>query len=153
MWTRRTLADNVRYMGTIRHVIEVNAPVDRAFRVWNDLENLPTFFDLVDTVNVDDDSAEIHYRGMLGRPRVIHLIITESVPNHVLSWKVVDSSVPLSGSITFEEAGKQTFITFVFSFNPPLVRVGDAITAILRYPHKNLEKGLSNIAEFLEKQE
>ncbi len=150
MWTPSTLADNVRDMGTIRHVIEVKAPVDRAFRVWSDLENLSRFFERVDSVQVGDDSTVVSYRGLLGRARTLSIIITDSVTNHVLSWKVIESSVSLSGSLIFEEAGKSTFITFVFSFDPPLVRVGDAVTSILKYPHEDLETGLTNIAEFLE---
>lgn len=137
-------------MGTIRHVIEVKAPVDRAFRVWSDFENLPRFFQRVESVEVGDESTVLNYRGMLGRSRSINIIITDSVSNHMLSWKVTETTVPLSGSLIFEEAGKSTFITFVFSFDPPLVRVGDAVTAILKYPHEDLETGLTNIAEFLE---
>ena len=140
-------------MGTVRHVIEINAPVDKVFRAWNDFSALDEYFDLVTQVSIepDQDKVTIEYRGITGGQRSVELQVTERVTNRVLAWKVAGfRDQPMAGSFTFESSGATTFVTFVFSFDPPLARLGDILTDLFRYPQTDLVEGLNRFSNAME---
>ena len=90
------------------------------------------------------------YKGALGIKRRVKMVITETVQEHIISWKVIESEIAIAGSVAFEEAGAETFVTFVLSYKAPLVRLGDLISTIFKYPHSQLRRGLDRFTQELE---
>lgn len=136
-------------MATIRHVISVHAPVSKVWRLWSTFENLGDHFEDVESVRHEDGLFVIAFRNLVGKDRELHLTITESVPDRTIAFKGAERDV--AGSVGFEAAGQHTFVTFVLSYDPPAARLGDVISAVLRYPSSQIREGLHSYHEAMER--
>ncbi len=136
-------------MATIRHVMSVHAPVSKVWRLWSTFENLVDHFDVVESVRVQDGIFVIVFKNLIGNDRELHVTITESVPNRTIAFKAAESDV--AGCIGFEAAGQHTFVTFVFSYDPPAGRFGDIFSNLLKYPSSQIRDGLFSYHEAMER--
>lgn len=127
-------------MATIRHVICVHAPVSKVWRFWSTFENFSDHFEDIESVRVEDGLFVMAFKNLTGKDRELHLTITESVPDRTIAFKAAESDV--AGSIGFEAAGQHTFVTFVFSYDPPAGRFGDIVSSLLNYPSSQIRDGL-----------
>lgn len=108
--------------------------------MWSTFENFEEHFEDVEEVRVEDDLFVIAFKNLIGKDRELHLSITESVPDRTLAFKATERDV--AGSIGFEAAGQHTFVTFVLSYDPPAARLGDIVSAMLKYPSSQIRDGL-----------
>jgi len=139
-------------MGIIRHVLAFEAPVDRVFSRFTDIPDVSKHFEelLEDARKLEDGKYEVLYRSLLGKTHPLTVTRTEIVPDRFVAWKVEEGKIPLTLSIGFENAGAQTFATFVLCYDPPGVRLGDVLSDMMKYPHKRLENGLRRLVDEVE---
>ncbi len=139
-------------MGTIRHVISIQAPPDRVFERFDDLAALSRHFEglIDDARKLSDGEYEIAYKSLIGRTHLLTVERTESIDGRLLAWRTQNGKVPITASVSLEHAGAQTFATFVLCYDPPGVRLGDVISELMQYPHKRLSAGLAKLVDDLE---
>lgn len=127
-------------MATIRHVVSVHAPVMRVWRLWSTFEGLEQHFGPLDAVSWNGDVATLVYSGLFGSQRSMRLKLTDRVEGRLIAFNSPD--MDLAGSISFEAAGQHTYVTFVFSFDPPASRLGDMVSELTHYPSAAIQDGL-----------
>lgn len=127
-------------MATLRHVVSVHAPVMRVWRLWSTLEGLEQHFGPLETVVWDGDVATLSYSGLFGGPKTLRIQVTDRVEGRLFAFKSPD--IDLAGSIGFEAAGQHTYVTFVFSYDPPAKRLGDLVSELTHYPSAAIQEGL-----------
>lgn len=139
-------------MGTIRHVISLKAPLDRVWSTWsNPTTLLPRFENFISGVRIlDTDTFEATYRTILARQHTLRVVETERVDKKLIAWKATEGPVSLTASLTLENAGAETILTFVFCFDPPGVRIGDVFAEWIQYPHTRLEADLKRLSTEIE---
>lgn len=128
-------------MATLRHVMSVKAPAMKVWRRWHELDGLEAAFRGVDSVVWNHDVATVRVSGWMGKSWDVELVRTESVEGRTVAYKARARSVCLS--VSLEAAGAETFVTFVFSYDPPAARLGDLVSDWTRYPSRDIEEGLS----------
>ena len=138
-------------MGTIRHVLGVDAPLDRCFSIWSKPANLERFFDFVEAVEpVDERTWSLCYAGKLRRRHCFHIRQTERVEDRVLAFRAIDGDYGVQCSVAFDASGKTTYVTFVLSFDPPGGRFGDILAAMTTYPDARIREGLARFVAMAE---
>lgn len=136
-------------MATIRYMLCVNAPSQRAFNSWADLEGLERYFTFIERIEQREGVWFLQYQGLF-RATKISFQLTENVDERIIGWKSI-SGVPVSGSLSFEPAGAKTYVTFTMSFDPPAKRMGDMVSEAFGYPANHIEEGLIAWAQGMEK--
>jgi len=136
-------------LATIRYMLCVNAPVQRAFKSWVDLEGLEKYFAFIERIEHKEGVWLVQYQGLF-RAAKISFQLTENVDERVIGWKS-NSGVTVSGSLSFEPAGAKTYVTVTMSYDPPAKRIGDMISEAFGYPANQIEEGLQAWAEAMEK--
>lgn len=134
-------------MGTQRHVMLFDAPLERVFASWQDPDQLAEAFGFIESASVEADRYELEYRGLMGKKRTLELAVTERVEERCIAWRGGPSSLNVSGSVAFDAKGSKTYVTFVLGWRPPLGRVGDILGLWFGYPQKPLAEGLERFAE------
>ncbi|MBI2218859.1 MAG: SRPBCC family protein [Candidatus Rokubacteria bacterium] len=120
--------------------IVVNAPPERIYAAWRNLENLPRFMSHLQEVEVLDRARS---RWTVKAPAGIDLgwdaeIINE-IPNELIAWRSVDSTlVRHAGSVHFERApdGRSTLVRVSLQYDPPGGELGHAV---LRFIGENAD--------------
>ena len=86
--------------------IVVEAPVERVYEYWSDLENLPDFMTNVEEVRaVGPDRTQWRVKGPLGAKMEFDAQTTQKEENRALGWNAVDGDVNTSGQVRFQELG------------------------------------------------
>lgn len=136
-------------MATIRYMLSVSAPAERAFKAWADFRGLEKHFAFAQSVEHKEGHWELEYKGIFRTSKVV-LQHTELIDSMLVAFKSCEG-VPLAGSVAFDAAGAKTYVTFVLSFDPPANRIGDIVSEAFGFPGIQLEEGLKKWAEALEK--
>jgi uncharacterized membrane protein len=118
----------------IQKTIHVNAPIDRVFALWADLEGLPTILDhVLEVKNLGESRSRWVVRGPFGIPVRWTGLLTENVPNKLLRWTTVDGTLRHQGSIRFDqEPDGSTRIHMQISFDPTPGRFDRALIRLFR---------------------
>lgn len=87
-------------------VVTISKPVEEVYRFWRDLNNLPTFMNIVDGVDVIDDTrSRWHSREIGGHSLSYEAEIVEDSPNGGIRWQSVSGSpIEMRGAVRFKEA-------------------------------------------------
>jgi uncharacterized membrane protein len=133
--------------------IEVEAPVDKVYEYWSDLENLPKFMTNIEEVrNTGPDTSHWRIRGPLGATVEFDARTTQDRPNEAIGWNSVDGSVQTSGQVRFREAGpNRTRVEVQMNYaDPPGGRAGEVASRMISDPKLLMEQDLRNFKDIIE---
>ena len=130
---------NVGNLGVkIDESIVVNAPPQRVYDVWRNLENLPRLLSHVELVEVvDGKRSRWTVKGPAGTRISWQAELINDKPGELVAWRTTDSAlVNHAGSVTFEPvaltpAGDGTRVRVSLQYDPPGGRVGHAVASLV----------------------
>ena len=105
-------------MEKIQKSIEVNVPVNVAYKQWTHFEEFPNFMEGVKEVRKVGDK-HLHWRAEVGgEEKEWDAEIIEQVPDQRISWHSV-TGTNTTGSVTFHGVGNdRTQITLIMKYEP-----------------------------------
>jgi uncharacterized membrane protein len=126
---------NVGNLGVkIDEAIVVNAPPQRVYGVWRNLENLPRLLSHVERVDIlDRTRSRWTVKGPAGARVSWDAELINDKPGELIAWRTNDSTlVNHAGSVTFEPAGEgKTRVRVSLQYDPPGGRVGHAVASLV----------------------
>ncbi len=120
--------ENAHISATIR----IEAPIDRVFAAWSDLERFPTFMKHVRDVVVYGDGHSSCWLviGPAGVPIEFDAEITTLVPGNLIAWRsLAGSAVRHHGTVRFTAEGGGTRVHVRIAYEPPAGALGSLIAA------------------------
>ena len=113
--------------------ITIDRPAAELYAFWRNLENIPLFVEILESVQVLDNNRSVWtVRTPGGYP--LHWkaeIVTDRV-NEMIGWRSSpDSEIETAGSIRFEPApgNRGTVVRVAFEYSPPAGRAGAAVAS------------------------
>jgi uncharacterized membrane protein len=118
----------------VQKALYVDAPLERVWELWNNLESWPRFMSHLKEVRGTGEGRS-HWvaAGPAGTRVEWDAVTTQWVPYEVIAWKSVEgSTVENSGRVQFrrDERGG-TLIEIRMSYNPPAGAVGHTVASLL----------------------
>jgi uncharacterized membrane protein len=133
--------------------IVVEAPVERVYEYWSNLENLPDFMTNVEEVRpVSSDRTHWRVKGPLGAKMEFDAQTTQKEENRALGWNTVDGDVHVSGQVRFQELGpERTRIDVTMNYaDPPGGRLGEVGSRFIASPQAMMDQDLQYFKEIIE---
>jgi uncharacterized membrane protein len=133
----------------------VNAPADRAYELWRNLENLPRFMGHLKSVRVlDDKRSEWVARGPMDREIRWTAEITEDRRNQRISWEALPGSdLENSGFVEFrpDPQNRGTFVTAQIEYSIPGGVLGNGLATLFgKHPEFVVREDLRRFKALLE---
>ena len=137
-----------------RAAITVRRPVEDVYRYWRDLEHLPAFMYLLESVEQKDGNRS-HWivKAPMGRTVEWDAEIIEDVPGERIAWRSIDGDVPNSGEVRFAPApgGRGTEVRVNVDYQIPGGPVGELIGKLLgESPAQEVREDLRRFKQVLE---
>ena len=133
--------------------VVVEAPVEKVYDYWKDLENLTYFLSNVEEVrSTGEDTSYWRVKGPFGTKMEFEARTTQNEPNSAIGWNSVEGDVQSSGQVRFEELGSgRTRVEVTMNYaDLPGGAVGEAAAGIVADPQVMLEQDLRNFKEIME---
>jgi uncharacterized membrane protein len=113
--------------------IIVDAPAQRVYGIWRNLENLPRLLSHVERVEMlDHTRSRWTVKGPAGTRISWDAEIINDKPGEILAWRTTNSLlVNHAGSVTFEPVGQRTRVHVSLQYDPPGGRFGDAVASLV----------------------
>jgi uncharacterized membrane protein len=139
---------------SIQKAININAPVEKVYEVWNKHEEFPHFMSRVIEVK-KLGAGRYHWKvaGPAGIPVEWEAAITKQVPNEMLSWEsVAGSMVEQKGIVRFQPNGNGgTRVEVRMSYHPPAGAAGHAVAMLFGTdPKSEMTADLMRMKSFIE---
>ena len=117
----QTMEPALTAMNAARHLVVVNAPVDRVYEQWSRLEELPKFIPpLRDVHRIDDTHFSYRWHpDSSDQKGVFHIVL--QIPGRRIAWRTMSSGF-MSGVVSFEpRSHDETEVTLKIRsiFDPP----------------------------------
>jgi len=150
---RRTQRREDRGM-RVTKVITVNRPPDEVYAFWHDFQNLPTFMDHLESVQITGDRRS-HWKakGPAGTTVEWDAEITEDRPNERIAWRSVGGTIDTSGSVRFVPApgGRGTEVRVEMEYTPPAGALGAAVAKLFgEEPNQQVQADLRAFKQVME---
>jgi uncharacterized membrane protein len=141
---------------SVQKTININAPVERVFNVWNHHEDFPFFLSRVREVK-DLGNGRYHWTvvGPAGIPVEWEGVITERIPNQKLVFEsVAGSMVEQKGIVHFQPNKKRgTRVDVKMSYYPPAGVAGHVVARLFGAdPRSEMIEDLLRMKSFIETQ-
>ena len=138
----------------IRKTVTIDAPIERVFAFWREIENFPRFMSNVEEVH-DTGEGSSHWRvkGPAGVPVEWDARITREEPNRVIAWQSEPGSiVESSGEVRFEQTPNGgTRIQIRMSYTPPAGAVGRGLGSLFKSdPKRKVSADLERMKSLVE---
>jgi uncharacterized membrane protein len=138
----------------IQKTININAPVERVFRLWSDYKHFPHFMSNVREVR-DLGGGRSHWvvAGPAGTTVEWDAAITTYVPHEVLAWRTEEGSVVQHAGIVHFQANPDggTSVNIRLTYNPGVGAVGHAVAALFGAdPKTQMDEDLVRMKTFIE---
>ncbi len=100
--------------------IEVPIPIELAWSLWSDLEQMPRWMKWIDSVKILEENPELsRWKLAAGRFEFSWLSrILKQVPNQIIQWESVDG-LPNQGAIRFYDRHGSSIVKLTFSYAIP----------------------------------
>ena len=151
-----TVANEKMDRGIVRtkRSITVNCPVEEAYELWHNFENLPRFMRHLESVTVMDDRRSHWVAKAPGGKRVEwDAETTEDRPNELIAWRsLADADLISAGSVKFTPLVRGgTEVTVTMQAAPPGGKAGAAAAWILgRGASTELNEDLRRLKQLFE---
>ncbi|HEU4524769.1 MAG TPA: SRPBCC family protein [Gemmatimonadales bacterium] len=138
----------------VQRAIHVDAPINRVWELWSDIERWPRFMSHVKEVRRTGDGRS-HWvaAGPAGTSVEWEAVTTQWIPEEVIAWKSVEgSTVEHSGRVLFRRDDRGgTLIEVRMSYNPPAGAVGHTVASLFGAdPESAMEEDLQRLKSLLE---
>jgi uncharacterized membrane protein len=139
----------------IDRAVLINAPADRLYRFWRNLENLPRIMSHVEAVHVQG-TRRSHWTvaGPAGKTLEWDAEIVNEKPFEVIGWRSIGhADVEHAGSVRFEPGpdGRSTVVRVSLQYDPPAGIVGHAVAALFgEDAGRQIEEDLANFKRAVE---
>jgi uncharacterized membrane protein len=151
LWLARRALDTegIRIVRTMT----VEAPIERVYEFWSDFENFPRFMSHVREVKrTGPDRTHWVVAGPGGTPIEWDAVITDRVPNEMISWRTVEGSlVEHRGTVRFRPAGTgATRVEVRMTYRPVGGALGHGIAELFGSdPERVIGEDLARVATHL----
>ncbi len=100
--------------------VEVEVPIDLAWSLWSDLEQMPRWMKWIDSVKVLEDNPELsRWKLATGGLEFSWLSrILKLVPNQIIQWESVDG-LPNRGAIRFYDRHDSSIVKLTVAYAIP----------------------------------
>lgn len=100
--------------------VEVEVPIDLAWSLWSDLEQMPRWMKWIDSVKVLEDNPELsRWKLATGSLEFSWLSrILKLVPNQIIQWESVDG-LPNRGAIRFYDRHNSSIVKLTVAYAIP----------------------------------
>ena len=151
---RREPTPNEKRVRVEKHVT-IGRPAAELYGYWRKLENLPKVMGHLESVTeLDETRSHWVAKAPAGRTVEWDAEIVQDEKNERISWKALEGSdIENAGSVAFTELphGRGTELAVVLAYEPPLGKVGAAVTRLLgEEPHKQLQDDLRRFKQLME---
>lgn len=103
---------------SLLETVDVEAPVQTAWELWNDVERWPEFLSHVEKVARVDDRRFSWWLSLPGADKDFTAELTEVVPGERIAWKTTNG-VEHAGVVTFHRlSDTSSRVTLQVSYNP-----------------------------------
>lgn len=133
----------------------INVDADKAYRYWRDLENLPTFMDHLESVELTEGRrSQWVAHGPAGTTVRWEADIVEDVPGELITWRSIDGAdIDNTGSVRFAPAakGRGIEVTVELAYDAPGGKIGAAVAKLLgEEPSQQVKDDLRRFKQVLE---
>ena len=100
--------------------VEVEVPIDLAWNLWSDLEQMPRWMKWIDSVHILEDDPELsRWKLATGGLEFSWLSrILKLVPNQIIQWESVDG-LPNRGAIRFYDRHSSSIVKLTVAYAIP----------------------------------
>ncbi len=137
----------------VERSITIEAPVERVYEFWNDVENFPRFMSHVREVRrLGPDRSRWTVAGPAGAPVEWEAVVTQRAPNESISWRTIEGSlVDHRGTVRFRPAGPNaTRVELQMSYCPMGGEVGRGVAQLFGHdPESVIDADLDRVASQL----
>lgn len=139
----------------IKESVEVEKPASQLYRFWRQFDNLPTFMQNLESVEVEDEAnSRWTVRAPAGKTVSWHAEVIADRENELIGWRAVPGSVvDHAGSVRFigSESGGPTTVAVTLRYNPAAGKAGAKLAKVLgSSPAKNVREDLERFKHFAE---
>ncbi|MFZ4678214.1 MAG: SRPBCC family protein [Nodosilinea sp.] len=101
-------------------LVDVDIPVEAAWELWSDLEQMPLWMKWIDAVKISADDPEISEWKLASRGFEFtwRSKITNLVPHQIIQWEAIDG-LPNRGAIRFYGKEGQSTVKLTVSYAVP----------------------------------
>jgi len=139
----------------VQETATINAPVEKVYEFWNNLDNFPKFMTHLQMVRRTSHRGS-HWvsDGPLGTTVEWTAEETKNVPNDVIAWRSTTGDVPNAGSVRFKRVGPRTKVTVKLGYTPPAGAVGATVAKFFgEDPKSQLKEYVAKMKAILERGE
>ncbi len=133
--------------------VVVEAPVNRVYDYWRNLENLSNFMTNIEEVRaIGPDRTHWRVKGPLGAKVEYDAQITQDEENRAIGWNTVEGDVQTTGQVFFQELGPETSrvdVTMNYS-DPPGGKLGEVGSRFVANPQAMMDQDLQYFKEIME---
>jgi len=138
----------------IQKTINIDAPVERVFKLWADYQNFPRFMSHVrDIKDLGDGRSHWAVSGPAGSTVEWDAVITSYTPNEVLAWRTEPQAmIQHAGIIRFRaNPDGSTAVNIRFTYNPGAGGLGHAVASLFGAdPKSQMDEDLVRMKTFIE---
>ena len=134
----------------VERSVTIEAPVERVYEFWNDIENFPRFMSHVREVRkLGPDRSRWVVAGPAGAPVEWEAVVTQRAANDSISWRTVEGSlVDHRGTVRFRPQGPNaTLVDVRLSYRPTGGELGRGVAELFgRDPESVIDADLARLA-------
>ena len=128
--------------------VQVGRPVEQVFAAWEDLESLPGYVPMVESIRVNGKRS--HWRVRVeGRRLEWDAVQTQRVDSQALGWKSVGGPKH-TGRINFARLGNDTLVHVVMNYAPPAGLISSGVVEAFGRVEGILEQALRDFKAAME---
>jgi uncharacterized membrane protein len=145
-----------RYPGVkLKAGIIIDRPAEELYRYWRDFRNLPSFVDILESVEIlSDGCSRWTVSGPVGVQTTWDARITVDRANEMIGWKSLEgSTVDNLGYVRFERApgGRGTLVRVALQYVPPAGKLGAVLASVVgKRPGAHVEEALRRFKQLME---
>jgi uncharacterized membrane protein len=138
----------------VEQTVEIARPPQEVYRFWRNLENLPRFFEHVESVTaIDNLRSHWVVKGPAGTRLEWTAQIVTDHDGELISWESLPGAeVQNAGSVRFGSAGVgRTSVKVTLQYYPPAGVIGAAVASLFgESPGQQLEEDMTRLKQLLE---
>ncbi|HUO84340.1 MAG TPA: SRPBCC family protein [Thermoanaerobaculia bacterium] len=135
--------------------VAVQRSPEELYQFWSGLENLPSFFSHVKSVDpISKNRSHWVSRGPVGSRVEWDAEIINDVENELIAWRSLPGSrVAHAGSVHFTPAGEGTEVRVILRYDPPAGKAGAAFARLFgEDPSSQIAEDLQQLKSILEQE-